>query len=265
MEIRSVNKKLINKRFDEAFSLFTSSHPFSHCVVDEFLDWEIFKKLEEEFLPYESPKWFIYDNAVEKKKALNDWNAFPPATYDLFRFLSSPEFVEHLSSLVGVKLYPDPGLHGGGWHIHGQGGNLNPHLDYSIHPKLGLQRKINLIIYAERGLKEKHGGHLGFWEHNPTSNRPGRLAKEIQPECNRAVFFDTSQNSWHGICRPLSQPEGMYRKSFAIYYLCDPSKDTDKRGRALFAPRAEQMDDDSVDALIALRADVENSSKVYRQ
>jgi len=31
--------------------------------------------------------------------------------------------------------------------MHAAGGNLNPHLDYSIHPKMGLQRKLNVIIY----------------------------------------------------------------------------------------------------------------------
>jgi hypothetical protein len=260
-----VDRKLNISKMNEAFTQFSSAHPYPHCIVDDFIDWSYFEKLEEEFLPYDSPRWFVYDNPVEKKKALNDWNAFPPATYDFFHHLISPQFVGHLSSLVGDTLYADPGLHGGGWHIHGQEGNLNPHLDYSIHPKLGLQRRINLIIYAERGLQEDHGGHLGLWEHDPVSNLPGRLAKEIQPRCNRAVFFDTSCNSWHGMGRPLVQPEGLYRKSFAIYYLCDPAKDADKRGRALFALRKEQKDDGSLDDLIALRANVENSSKVYRQ
>jgi hypothetical protein len=52
-----------------------------------------------------------------------------------------------LSKKLDLFLYPDPGLHGGGWHMHGAGGNLNPHLDYSIHPKSGLMRKLNIIIY----------------------------------------------------------------------------------------------------------------------
>ena len=42
----------------------------------------------------------------------------------------------------------DIGLHGGGVHLNQRsGGNLNLHKDYSIHPKLGMMRKLNLIIY----------------------------------------------------------------------------------------------------------------------
>ena len=50
---------------------------------------------------------------------------------------------------IGIKLFIDPGLHGGGWHIHSNKGNLNPHLDYSIHPKMDIQRRLNLIVYLE--------------------------------------------------------------------------------------------------------------------
>jgi hypothetical protein len=42
----------------------------------------------------------------------------------LFQAFNSPAVVDKLSELVGVQLYPDNGLHGGGWHIHGKGGHL---------------------------------------------------------------------------------------------------------------------------------------------
>ena len=31
-------------------------------------------------------------------------------------------------------------------------------------------------------IKEKHGGHLGFWNHNSDLNCPGNLVKEIFPK-----------------------------------------------------------------------------------
>ena len=99
------------------------------------------QKIELEFPKYNSKDWFTYDNPVEHKKALNDWNKFPPLTYSVFSYLNSEKFIELIRRYTNLKLYPDHGLHGGGWHIHGKGGNLNPHLDYSIHPKCGLQRK----------------------------------------------------------------------------------------------------------------------------
>lgn len=251
---------------ENAFQTFHLAKPFHHCVVENFIKEPFLNEIEKEFLSFDSPKWFVYNNAIEDKKALNDWNVFPPQTYKLFSYMNSPEFVAELSDLVGVQLYADSGLHGGGWHVHGTGGNLNPHLDYSIHPKLGLERKINIIIYLSRELKEEHGGHLGLWNQHPNNHdMPDTLAKEIAPVYNRAVIFDTTQNSWHGMSRPLTQPQGIYRKSLAIYYLCEPSRHADSRGRALFAPREDQIGDKSVEELIRMRVDVSNSSKVYRK
>ena len=201
---------------------FKNNSPFDHCVIDDFLLPEIAAGVESEFMDYDDPRWFYYKNAIEDKKALNDWNAFPPLTYRVFRELISDKFISTLSQALGVKLYQDPGLHGGGWHIHGTGGNLNPHYDYSIHPKVGLQRKVNIIIYMSSDLKEEHGGHLGLWSHDAANNAPLNLIKVVQPKYNRAVIFDTTQNSWHGMCRPLVQPEGIYRKSLAVYYLTAP-------------------------------------------
>ncbi len=151
------------KALESSLATFADGRPFRHCVIDDFVPPETARKLESEVLPYDSPKWFVYKNQIEDKKALNDWNIFPAETYRFFQHLHSPEFVAVLSKLTGTRLYADPGLHGGGWHAHGPGGNLNPHLDYSIHPKLGLQRKLNIILYISSELKPAHGGHLGLW------------------------------------------------------------------------------------------------------
>jgi len=137
--------------------------------------------------------------------------------------LNSPQMIKLLEKHVGVNLFPDMGLHGGGWHMHGSGGNLNPHFDYSIHPKCGLQRKLNIIIYLSRDLKPiKHKGHLGLWSHDHKINQPKDLIKEVEPIFNRAIIFDTTQNSWHGMSQKLQVPKGIYRKSLAVYYLTEP-------------------------------------------
>jgi hypothetical protein len=247
-----------------AFADFAKGQPFSHCVIDDFVPAELGAQLEAEVLPYDHQKWFVYKNAIEDKKALNDWNVFPATTYRFFQYLNSPEFVQFLSGLAGAQLYSDNGLHGGGWHMHGPGGNLNPHLDYSIHPKLGLQRKLNIILYISSDLKPDHGGHLGLWAHDDANKQPGKLVREIEPKYRRAVIFDTTQNSWHGMSRGLTQPEGIYRKSLATYFLCEPAKDSDPRGRALFAPRENQKGDEKIEELIKARSGVASSAKVYR-
>ena len=157
----------------------------------------------------------------------------------------------------------DIGLNGGGWHIHKTGGKLNMHLDYSIHPKLNLQRKLNLIIYLNSKWKEKWGGSLGFWE-NKSSKNPGKLIKSIVPKFNRAVIFDTTQNSWHGLAEPVRCPKKQFRKSLAIYYLCKKQKNAQKRGKALFSPLETQKKDKKIIKLIKLRSSSKTAQKVYR-
>ena len=155
-------------------------------------------------------------------------------TYETFTYLNSPECTELLSELTGIDcLYPDPGLNGGGWHIHANGGKLNPHLDYSLHPKISLQRKINLIVYLQEDWKEEWGGHLGLYEQSKEKNGPGTLTHEITPMFNRAVFFDTTMNSWHGLCKEVTTPQHICRKSMAVYYLTTPPKNVDTRGKSI--------------------------------
>jgi Rps23 Pro-64 3,4-dihydroxylase Tpa1-like proline 4-hydroxylase len=173
----------------------------------------------------------------------------------LFQYLCSQEFVEFVKDITGIQnLYPDYGLHGGGWHMHGKGGNLNVHKDYSIHPKLNLQRKLNLIIYLSKDWDTSWGGGLELWSHNQDTNRPLKKEKVVECIYNRAVLFDTTQNSWHGLPNHLTCPENEYRKSLAIYYLTDPVGKVEERTRALYAPREEQEADSDILNLIQKRS-----------
>jgi hypothetical protein len=251
--------------FKCALNNFKGRYPFDHCVIDDFFNLDIAEKLEQEFLDYEDERWFCYKNDIEDKKTLNNWALFPSLTYQVFKYLIADEFINILKQKLNYKLFKDPGLHGGGWHIHSTGGNLNPHLDYSIHPKLLLQRKLNIIIYLSSSLKDEDGGHLGLWMHDKKNMIPGDLVKEIQPKFNRAIVFDTTQNSWHGISRPLVQDSGVYRKSFAVYYLTNPPEGVDTRQRALFAAREGQKDNKEVEELIKIRADKNLYHTAYRK
>lgn len=243
---------------------FTGSRPFDHCIIDDFFEADAAAVLSSEFPSYDSADWYFYNNAIEHKKALNNWEKFPKATYQAFTLLQSPGVTDLLEESLGEQIYVDHGLNGGGWHIHGAGGNLNPHLDYSIHPKMPLERVVNIIVYLSPDLRPEHGGHLGLWAHNEEKKAPGELVKEVEPKFNRAIVFNTTQNSWHGMSRKLNVPEGVYRKSLAIYYMREPAEGAEQRGRALFAPREEQQGDEEVLETIRLRSSVSTSSSVYR-
>jgi hypothetical protein len=234
------------------------SNPYDHVVINNFLDENFARELSKEFPDFNDEVWFNYKNKIEDKKLLSDWRKFPTNTYQIFNFLNSPIVLELLSNTFNVRLYPDHGLHGGGWHIHSNGGKLNPHLDYSMHPHLKLQRKLNLIIYLCEDWKEEYGGHFGLWNKDAT-----KLEKEIEAGFNKAVLFDTSQDSWHGLSREVNCPDNKYRKSLAIYYLCDPPKDVNERSRALFAPTENQKNDESVLELIKKRSNYDTAKSIY--
>jgi len=228
--------------------------PFYHHIIDNFLDIETARKIEKEFPDYHSNIWYEYNNPLEIKRTCNHWYCFGQETYILLSFLNSPEFIEQLKKITGIQtLYPDIGLHGGGMHMTGKGGKLNVHLDYSIHPKLKLQRKLNLILYLTENWEYNWGGNLELWSHNELTKKPKDRIVTVNNIFNRAILFDTTQNSWHGFAEPLTCPEGIYRKSLAVYYLTDPPEGTDPRPRALYAPSKEQETNPEILRLIEER------------
>lgn len=223
-------------------SITVYSQPFFHVVIDNFLDPVLAETISNEFFAYDDPRWFHYNNPIEKKKTINHWNYFPTSSYRELSRLCSNEFIHTIQKITGIeKLYPDIGLHGGGWHLHGRDDKLNVHKDYSIHPKLNLLRKLNLILYLTKDWQPSWGGALEFWSHDQEHNKPKEKVTEVQCLFNRAVLFDTTQNSWHGLPTPLSCPEDVYRKSLAVYYLTDSHDYDDPRQRALFVPTKDQM------------------------
>ena len=238
--------------------------PFPHFHVDDFFETNIAKQLEAEMPDFDSEIWHEYGNAIEIKKVCNNWNAFPSMTYRTFSYLNSNDFVSLLGRTLfkGDILSSDFGLNGGGWHVHSRGGKLNTHLDYSLHPKTRQQRKLNIIVYLNSTWQECWGGALGLWG-NESDKAPGPLVKQITPKFNRAVIFDTTCNSWHGLPDPIDCPNGQFRKSLAVYYMTSPSESVDTRGKALFAPTESQKNNSEVLDLIAKRSDVRTASSVW--
>ena len=78
------------------------------------------------------------------------------------------------------------------------------------------------------------------------------------------MLFRSAQNSWHGLPDEITCPEGVYRKSLAIYYLSEARESSDKHDRALFAPHKEQANDPQILELIKKRSSSKTSSEAYR-
>ncbi|TNF69124.1 MAG: 2OG-Fe(II) oxygenase [Gammaproteobacteria bacterium] len=258
---------LETKVFSDFASLknqFSKAKPFPHVVVDDFLELNLAKAIDTEFPSLDSDMWYQYQNAIEYKKTYNHWEKFPKYTYQLFAYLNSKRFIDKLNQMVPeIELWPDMGLNGGGWHVHGVGGKLNTHLDYSIHPKLGLERRLNIIIYINETWQTQWGGALGMWSHDKANNQPKTLIKSVEPVFNRAVIFDTTCNSWHGLPEAINCPKDQARRSLAIYYLSEPTVGASDRGKALFAPSKDQVGNKEVLELIKKRSQVKSAIEVY--
>jgi Rps23 Pro-64 3,4-dihydroxylase Tpa1-like proline 4-hydroxylase len=117
-----------------------------------------------------------------------------------------------------------------------------------------MKRKLNLIVYLNPNWQESWGGNLGLWSHNEETEQPKDCIISVTPLFNRAVLFDTTQNSWHGVTEGITSPEGQYRKSLAFYYLIPTDDISNKRQKALFTPRKEQSGDEKVMDFIKVRS-----------
>ena len=63
-------------------------------------------------------------------------------------------------------------------------------------------------------------------------------------------------------CAAVSVNKMKPLKSIAVYYLCEPPKNINKRGRALFAPTDNQANDQAVIDLIKKRSDLKTASSI---
>jgi hypothetical protein len=266
IEVRALQKFLTNRNWRELRKSFLSARPFNHVVIDDFFLPEIAEQLVAEFPAYNSAIWNAhYNNPIENKKACNHWDKFPKITYQVLHYLCGFEFESIVTDITGnVGVQADIGLHGGGWHAHTTAGKLNIHLDYSIHPKLQLERHYNLIIYLTPGWDPSWGGGLELWSHDDETQRAKQMEQLVVNKFNRAVLFDTTQNSWHGLPAELNCPEGVVRQSLAVYYVTEPDPDAPARGKALFVPYKEQADDPAILELIEKRSQVATAESVYK-
>jgi hypothetical protein len=91
---------------------------------------------------------------------------------------------------------------------------LNIHADYTVHPhNRHWLRRVNLLLYLNSDWEPDYGGDLELW----TADMK-RCAKKVSPISNRVLIFTTDATSFHGHPDPMRCPEGVARRSLALYY-----------------------------------------------
>jgi hypothetical protein len=226
------------------------SDPFPHLVLDDVFPVEFVHGLAREIDGMRT--WFRYDSPLEKKSTSNRWDEFGPYLYSYFTAMLSEDATREIANKFGInRLVPDIGLHGGGVHVSNNGDKLNVHQDYSIHPKVGLERRINVIFHVEPMWQPYFGGHLELWS---GGDQPEHMRRRIISTFNRMIVFATSPGSWHGFPEPIDGVDLIRRKSLATYYLSELTDDAVERYRARYAPTDAQKEDEHVLALIRERS-----------
>lgn len=188
--------------------------PFPHVAIDDFLPPDVLDLVLAEFPNADAIDWRRFSSGTGRKLATRDEAQLGPYTLALIHQLNSSRFIRFLETLTGIAgLIPDPHLEGGGLHQIEPGGYLKIHADFNRHEKLGLDRRLNVLIYLNKDWREEYGGHLELWTPDMS-----RCARKLLPIFNRCVVFSTTDFSFHGHPERLRCPEFLSRKSIALYY-----------------------------------------------
>ena len=204
------------KKYGEELSGdYCFAEPFPHIVIDNFLPDDLIEKILSNFPTEKLDNDVMFESGyagLHKRQVMPiDCNGFIREVFGFFNSVSIIQFLESLTTIPA--LISDPHFVGGGFHETTKGGKLGMHADFRINYKLHLNRRINAIIYLNKDWKDEYGGHLELWD----KNMQGKV-HSIAPIFNRCVIFNTDADSFHGHPDPLTTPEGITRKSIALYY-----------------------------------------------
>lgn len=217
------------------YSTYARAKPFPHIVLDNFFDPTVVEAVLEEFPEPKQIKWQRFDNEREIKLASSMEASFGDVTRLLLYHLNSITFLDFLSKITGIpNLIPDPSYEGGGLHQIARGGKLGIHADFNKHQRYNLDRRLNLLLYLNKHWKEEYGGHLELWDREMT-----RCEARVLPVFNRVMIFGTTDFTYHGHPDPLQCPEGVTRKSLALYYFSNgrPADETSGSHWTIFRAR----------------------------
>lgn len=203
---------------EKMYCKYASTPPYPNVVLDHVFDDDVLDKAvdciadippgayERADTPYQTHKWW-----------LSDYRAMPEPLRNLLLWFNSSSCVDWMSEVTGIPdLIPDMTYYGGGLHVTGSGGRLGVHTDFNIHPELRLHRRVNALLFLNRGWQREWGGNLEMLG----LDTGGKLVylRDIHPLFNRLVVFNITDQSFHGMPKALACPAGVERRSLALYY-----------------------------------------------
>jgi 2OG-Fe(II) oxygenase superfamily len=211
----SLNLNLAHEIGQSMMDDYAFAEPFQHAVIDDFLPNDLAQKLLAHFPQEQKEHDKVYERGyggLHKRQIMpHDCDQF---CRDAFAFFNSAAMLKFLEGITNIQgLLPDPYFSGGGFHEISTGGLLGIHADFRVNEGLQLIRRVNVLIYLNENWQDSYGGYLELWDKEMKS-----AVKRVLPIMNRCVIFNTDADSFHGHPDPLTAPDGVTRKSIALYY-----------------------------------------------
>lgn len=184
-----------------------STEPFDHISAQGLFSNEILEQVLSVFPALDDSHWKRYGAPTEAgKMEMSDPEGWPPLIAEVLQVMTGEEMADQMSKSFGI-----PNLigstYGGGLHCSPIGARLAMHTDFTHHPDTGLFRRLNLLIFLNKGWEESWGGGLYLGR---------RREVLVPPQFNQLGVFATSSKSAHG--HPVEWKHGQPRRSLAAYF-----------------------------------------------
>lgn len=217
MVIKALDVDRLSREFNEA-------QPFRFVCIDGLLEDDFAQEVAASYPLFEEAEQLGRGfRAVNEnlKVQITEYAKFPEPTQRLADALASDDFRRTLEKITGIEnLAWDERYEGGGMHQTASSGLLDVHVDFNYNAELQLFRRLNLLLYLNPVWEEQWGGLVELWNADVTHRHHA-----FNPVLNRCVIFETSEISYHGVT-PVQSPQGVARKSFAVYYYTKEAPET---------------------------------------
>ncbi len=206
---------LSNEEVDSLATEFVTARPFPHVVIEDAIQTPPEAVLPS-FPGLGSPLWRHLDEAYQPGKlVLSRIERIPGPLAVMLRELMEPAALGFFERISGItSLMPDPYMDGGGLHASPPGGVMAPHTDTHINQRLGIYRRLNVLVYLNPDWSETDGGCLELYDESNV-RQPVRT---VVPRWGTMVIFRSDSHSVHGFTKPIGDARGERRALAAYYY-----------------------------------------------